>query len=402
MEHKKIIDIKNYLFENFDIEIVIIQIGGWYEIIEEGADIMNSEFGLKLIEEGRPYRHVRFHFNGFNKYVDLINKLNYSYCFVLETDRKDNIVIRKVDISSDSEILELEFYHKISFKTNENPDTNILESPSLNREIIEEESNDLITDEIVDCITNILIELKDLSILKYVLSKHHKEEKLKKFINYNENKYYLPFDALQKISKLNTSLTVRNITEILITIDKKVEAKSKADADKKAKFEKYKTDYEIFKSYFNSINLNEVFHFTDRKNLDSIKKLGLISKKKLDEGGIKYKSTHEGYRKILNYVSLSLTDNNPMIYSALKENRITNPIIIRIDSEVLYLKYTIFYTSYSNALNSEKGSSFNFFRSKIIHRDVNSDSDIDVRKQEILVPEEIDVKYIKGFYSWRY
>ena len=38
MEHKKIIDIKNYLFENFDIEIVIIQIGGWYEIIEEGVE----------------------------------------------------------------------------------------------------------------------------------------------------------------------------------------------------------------------------------------------------------------------------------------------------------------------------------------------------------------------------
>ena len=73
----------------------------------------------------------------------------------------------------------------------------------------------------------------------------------------------------------------------------------------------------------------------------------LISKKKLDEGGIKYKSTHEGYRKILNYVSLSLTDNNPMIYSALKENRITNPIIIRIDSEVLYLKYTIFYKNFA-------------------------------------------------------
>ena len=362
------------------------------------------------------YRIDNEEYDNFNDYYNALKESNHRYnAYEPWTNEEDTKLLELSESMSVSELAD-HFKRmpggirsrlkklKIPSETNENLDTNIVEPLSLNGEIIEEESNDLITDDIVDCITNILIELKDLSILKYVLSKHHKEEKLKKFINSNENKYYLPFDALQKISKLNISLTVRNITEILITIDKKVkeetEAKSKADADKKAKFEKYKTDYEIFKSYLNSINLNEVFHFTDRKNLDSIMKLGLISKKKLDEAGIKYKSTHEGYRKILNYVSLSLTNNNPMIYSALNENRITNPIIIRIDSEVLYLKYTIFYTSYSNSSNSEKGSSFNFFRSKITHRDVDSYSEIDVRKQEILVPEGIDVKYIKGYYSW--
>jgi len=256
---------------------------------------------------------------------------------------------------------------------------------------LEDNSKHSISDDIVDCILNILIQLKnnEFSTLTYVLSKYSNEYKLKNIID--NSKYYLPFQALEKIYKLNTSLTAGNIQNFLtISMDKK---------EKQIEFaKKYKHDFEAFKSYLSSINLNEVYHFTDEKNLDSILMSGLISKEKLDESNIPYKSTHEGYKKINNFVSLSLTNNNPMMHIALRENRIKKPIIIRINSEVLYLKDTRFYNTYSNTLNSESGSSFDFFRSSIIHKDVDAYSHLDIRKQEILVYGEIDKQYIEGYY----
>ncbi|PPR62575.1 MAG: hypothetical protein CFH08_01800 [Alphaproteobacteria bacterium MarineAlpha3_Bin7] len=115
MKHNRIIDIKDFLCENFSIEIVIIQIGGWFEVIEKCADIMNREFGLKIHDNAglRSYRCLRFPLGSLDKYDDLLNELNYSYCFVLETDRGDKLVSRKVEISNNKEILGLEFDHKI-------------------------------------------------------------------------------------------------------------------------------------------------------------------------------------------------------------------------------------------------------------------------------------------------
>jgi hypothetical protein len=111
--HTEIKDIKDYLYEICSIEVVIIQIGGWFETIEESADIINSEFNTKIHSGGRSHRVARFPIGGIDKYNDHLDMSKFSYCFILETDRSEQQVSRKVEISSNKEILGIEFVHKI-------------------------------------------------------------------------------------------------------------------------------------------------------------------------------------------------------------------------------------------------------------------------------------------------
>lgn len=76
---------------------------------------MNEEFKFKIHDNAglRNYRCLRFPFNSMDKYSELIRKLNYSYCFVSETYRNEQTVLRKVDSSNSKEIIGIEFEYKL-------------------------------------------------------------------------------------------------------------------------------------------------------------------------------------------------------------------------------------------------------------------------------------------------
>ena len=94
-----------------------------------------------------------------------------------------------------------------------------------------------------------------------------------------------------------------------------------------------------------------LYHFTDRRNLESIIKYGgLYSWKDCAEQGITIpqpggdiQSREFDEKKGLEYyVRTSFTRNHPMMYQAKKEGRIDNPIILEIDIDVITWKDTCF------------------------------------------------------------
>ena len=103
-----------------------------------------------------------------------------------------------------------------------------------------------------------------------------------------------------------------------------------------------------------------LYHFTDRRNIPSIKRHGgLLSwsyceKHKIDipnPGGGNLSRKLDEMRNLQDYVRLSFTTEHPMMYVAMKDERISNPVILRIDPSVVYLQHTMY--ADMNATNYE-------------------------------------------------
>ena len=102
--------------------------------------------------------------------------------------------------------------------------------------------------------------------------------------------------------------------------------------------------------YFRVMKLNNVeklYHFTDRENLESIKKNGglyswdFCEKNNLSiskPGGDELSRSLDKRYGLENYVRLSFSRNHPMMHVAKSQNRINNPIILEIDPEVIFWK----------------------------------------------------------------
>jgi hypothetical protein len=86
----------------------------------------------------------------------------------------------------------------------------------------------------------------------------------------------------------------------------------------------------------------KLYHFTDSSNVKSIKEHGLMSASNLLKQEISSTmNSSEGSRQmdasagLENYVRLSFCSHNPMLYVALEEKRITNPVILEISLQVV-------------------------------------------------------------------
>ncbi len=91
-------------------------------------------------------------------------------------------------------------------------------------------------------------------------------------------------------------------------------------------------------------NIDEVWHFTDESNLDVIKKHnGLFSFAELKNRGIKpprmggndVSRNADMLNNVDRYVHLAFCDDHPMLYWAKQDQRIPNPVWLKIDSSVL-------------------------------------------------------------------
>ena len=88
--------------------------------------------------------------------------------------------------------------------------------------------------------------------------------------------------------------------------------------------------------------IRHLYHFTDASNLPSIKKTGLMTASDLLKAAIPSQmNSDEGSRKLdqnaglEGFVRLSFCEKNPMMYVAKKEDRICNPVVLRIKLEVV-------------------------------------------------------------------
>ena len=168
-------------------------------------------------------------------------------------------------------------------------------------------------------------------------------------------------------------------------------------------------DYEEFKQILEKYHISRFYHFTDRDNIESIiENGGLFSYGDCIKRGIRINRpggselSHElDYKENLqDYVRVSICKKHPMMYTAIKDERIVNPVILEIDTDVLFIEGNIFSDKNAVRKDSNKGKSLADF-SRIHFNTVKKRSQFEVDEDEqeyyqaeILVPHHIPLHYI--------
>ncbi len=151
-------------------------------------------------------------------------------------------------------------------------------------------------------------------------------------------------------------------------------------------------------------NFNGVWHFTDRANLESIQTHGLLSLAETRRrnitipvpGGNTWSHDADRRKGLDEYVHLIFIRDHPMLYVAQnKENRIPNPVWLKIDLSVLVQDDVRFASGIANAkdmpiLTAEQAAEQLDFEALFAYLDWN-DPEVQrrrqaARKSEILVP----------------
>lgn len=173
-----------------------------------------------------------------------------------------------------------------------------------------------------------------------------------------------------------------------------------------------RNDWEEFKKLLEQHNITKLYHFTDRDNLENIiKNGGLYSWKDCEERGIDIPKPGGGGAGSLSwsldkqaglehYVRVSFTSNHPMMYVAMNEGRISNPVLLEIDPEVIYDENTRYADRNTTRSGARIGGTLNDFK-RIHFQTIKAKKhfDLDTDEQpfyqaEILVKNSIPLKYI--------
>ena len=176
-----------------------------------------------------------------------------------------------------------------------------------------------------------------------------------------------------------------------------------------------KEDWQLFLKIIIENNIESLYHFTDKSNLDSIiKNNGLYSwfyceinnlKIPLPSGN-QFSRELDKQKNLHNYVRLSFCENHPMKFIALKESRIKNPIILKCDTELLLHKNVLYSDRNANKKESIINHTFEHFKSlkfdifKKRYFDINENRDLaSFYQAEILIPQHIPIKYITNLHN---
>lgn len=118
------------------------------------------------------------------------------------------------------------------------------------------------------------------------------------------------------------------------------------------------------------LRLNGVFklyHFTDRSNLDSILRNGLVSWYTMEQenlkgrcGGNQASREMDESKGLEDFVRLSFTRSHPMMFVCAKDGRVPDPVILEISLNVVSRPGTLFSNMNANASNSKVSRSPNF------------------------------------------
>lgn len=188
--------------------------------------------------------------------------------------------------------------------------------------------------------------------------------------------------------------------------------KRKAEDDKKSHLQKIltkKSNWIEFKKVLDDNGIRTLYHFTDKANLEYIKKHGglfswrQLRKSNIDvpyEGGGSLSKDLDRKYGLQDFVRVCFTQNHPMMYVARNEGRIPNPVILTINLEVCYFQNTKFANmnatktghSCGNSLTDLKNIKFNVVKQRN-HFDL-SDNDKPYYQAEILVKTWIPIEYI--------
>ena len=137
-----------------------------------------------------------------------------------------------------------------------------------------------------------------------------------------------------------------------------------------------KNNWEALKALLDKHGIKKLYHFTDRDNLESIiKNGGLYSWGDCEQKGIKIAKPGGGSLSrdldrrdgLQHYVRVSFTTQHPMMFVAMQDGRISNPVILEIDPEVIYWQDTKFANMNATRSGTSKGCTLEHFQN--IHFD---------------------------------
>lgn len=163
-------------------------------------------------------------------------------------------------------------------------------------------------------------------------------------------------------------------------------------------------------------NVSVLWHFTDERNLPSIRANGLLSWAETVKlglvvpapGGNDWSHQADQISGVDNYVHLAFIRNHPMLYVAKNDGRITKPIWVEIDAGVLDLPGVRYTNDVANKagvplLDSQQAKSNVDFESLYTFMDWREEDNKNRRlcaeKSEVLVPVAVPINYIRGFHN---
>ncbi len=169
------------------------------------------------------------------------------------------------------------------------------------------------------------------------------------------------------------------------------------------------------KSIIKKYKIDCIWHFTDKSNKKSIQKYGgLLSLRELANkdiaiavpGGNKWSHDADTTKGLDGYVHLTFVDDHPMLFKAKKEERIKNPIWVKIDVSVILAPEVRFTSDISNktgVMILDHRKAVNEIDFEVLFARMNwSDPGINKRRQnalksEILVPDIVPINKILGY-----
>lgn len=172
---------------------------------------------------------------------------------------------------------------------------------------------------------------------------------------------------------------------------------------------KRRKDYSKFKEILEKYQIKKFYHFTDRSNIESIiKNGGLYSwgdclKRGIyvaHPGGSELSHELDSQQNLAEYVRISICKRHPMMYYAMNEGRIVNPVILEIDTDILFLEGNVFSDKNAVRADANKGISFSYFESMHFQTALRNtqfevdEDEKDYYQAEILVKNYIPLHYI--------
>lgn len=170
----------------------------------------------------------------------------------------------------------------------------------------------------------------------------------------------------------------------------------------------FKSDFEQIFEILKRHKVSKLYHFTDKKNLDSIKKYGLLSADEVNRQGLhpRYASS-EGSRDtdsrmgISDYVRLSFVKSHPMMFTAMTAYSI-EPVILEINPLIALMPDVFFSNKNTLRAGAQIGPDasdlekvdFNVVQSGTAYYDLHDLAAKDAYQAEVLIKKRIGPEFI--------
>lgn len=168
----------------------------------------------------------------------------------------------------------------------------------------------------------------------------------------------------------------------------------------------WKQDWVDYEKILKQYQIQCLYHFTDAANIPSIIQHGglyswwscLQKGIAIPKPGANDLSRKLDHRKNLHdYVRLSFNDNHPMLAQARHEGRIERPVVLKISSEVIYWKATLFSDLNATANGAQIGDNIDDLKKvkfEIVSQPYYDEHTKPFYQAEVLAKTHIPIKYI--------